>query len=69
MSFINKTSLLAFFSLLYISLQSKKDSALSLFFYKDLIVTSIENTVTMRNLQYNKIYINSKIATPNQDLK
>ena len=70
MSFINKKLLLiTFFSLLHISSQKQEDSAISLFFKKDSILTSIEDTVTMRNLQFNKIYINSKIATPNQDLK
>ena len=41
----------------------------SVFFNKDSFLTSMEDTQTMRSLQYNKIYINSKIATPNQDLK
>jgi hypothetical protein len=70
MSFINSKLILTFFSLFFISYQSKEDSnAFSLFFNKDTILTSIEDTENMRSLQYNKIYINSKIANPNQNLK
>ena len=62
--------ILIFFSVLYISFQSEDDSkALSLFFNKDSFLTSIEPTETMRNLQNNKIYINTQIAEPNQNLK
>ena len=49
------------------SQENSKD--FSVFFNKDSFLTSMEDTQTMRSLQYNKIYINSKIATPNQDLK
>ena len=49
------------------SQENSKD--FSAFFNKDSFLTSMEDTQTMRSLQYNKIYINSKIATPNQDLK
>ena len=70
MSFINSKLILTFFSLFFISYQSKEDSnAFSLFFNKDTILTSIEDTENMRSLQYNKIFINSKIANPNQNLK
>ena len=70
MSFINSKLVLIFFSLFFISYQSKEDSNdFSLFFNKDTILTSIEDTENMRSLQYNKIYINSKIANPNQNLK
>ena len=70
MSFFNYNRILIICSLFYISFQSEKDSkVLSLFFNKESIITSSEPTETMRNLQCNKIYINTKIAEPNQNLK
>ena len=68
MSFINRKLILFFFliSLLNISFQSKE---FSFFFNKNSFLTSIEDTQTMRSLQYNKIFITSKIAIPNQNLK
>ena len=68
MSFINRKLILFFFliSLLNISFQSQE---FSIFFNKNSFLTSIEDTQTMRSLQYNKIFITSKIAIPNQNLK
>ena len=70
MSFFNFKRILIIFSLFYISFQSEVDSkVLSLFFNKDSFLTSSEPTETMRNLLNNKIYINTRIGEPNQNLK
>ena len=37
--------------------------------FKDSTLTSVDTTETMRNLQYNKIYINSKIGSNNKNIK
>ena len=68
MSFINRKLILFFFliSLLNISFQSQE---FSIFFNKNSFLISIEDAQTMRSLQYNKIFITSKIAIPNQNLK
>ena len=66
----NLKHLLIFFSLLYISSQSQEYSKeFSLFFNKNSFLTSINDTQTMRSIQYNKIYLTSKIAAPNQNLR
>ena len=70
MLFIIPKILIIFFPLINLSNQSEEDSKeLSLFFNKDDILISVDNTETMRNLQYNKIYINSKISKPTKNLK
>ena len=70
MLYISPKIILIFFPLFLFSNQSEEDSKdLSLFFNKDNILTSIDNTETMRNLQYNKIYIKTKISSPYQNLK
>ena len=70
MSYFNSNLLLIFFSLAYISYQSEENTkVLSLIFNKDAFLTTVDNTENMRILQNNKIYLNTKIATPIQNLK
>ena len=71
MSFINKKIIILFFSCLFhISNQIEETSKdLSLLFNKDPIKQTNDNIEKMSNLLYNKIYINTKIATPNQSIK
>jgi len=71
MSFINKNIIIFFFSCLFhISKQVQETSKdLSLLFNKDPIKQTNDNIEKMSNLLYNKIYINTKIAIPNQSIK
>ena len=59
-----------FFLLFIITYEYNSESnSLSLIIYKDQTLTSIDTTETMRNLQYNKIYINSRIGSNNKSIK
>ena len=53
-------------SLILLAYESK---SITLSLYKDPILTSVDTTETMRNLQFNKIYINSKIGSNNKIIK
>ena len=53
-----------------ITYEYKEDSkSLILKLYRDQILTSVDTSETMRHLQYNKIYINSKIGSNDKSIK
>ena len=50
--------------------ESKEESrSINMKIYRDQILTSSDTTETMRNIQYNKIYINSKIGSSDKSIK
>ena len=50
--------------------ESKEESkSINMKIYRDQILTSSDTTETMRNIQYNKIYINSIIGSRNKSIK
>ena len=59
------------FFLLLINTKEYKESSNSIILTvnKDEILSSVDTTETMRNIQYNKIYINSKIGSNNKNIK
>ena len=53
-----------------ITYEYKEDSkSVILKLYRDQILTSVDTSETMRHLQYNKIYINSKIGSNDKSIK
>ena len=60
--------LVIFVFLLFITIHESKDG-INMKIYKDQILTSSDTTETMRNLQYNKIYINSQIGSNDKSIK
>lgn len=60
--------LVIFIFLLFITIHESKDG-INMKIYKDQILTSSDTTETMRNLQYNKIYINSRIGSNDKSIK
>ena len=59
-----------YFLLFFISYEYNEDSkSIILKIYRDQILTSIDTKETMRQLQYNKIYINSKIGSNDKNMK
>ena len=59
------------FFLLLINTKEYKESSNSIILTinKDEILSSVDTTETMRNIQYNKIYINSKIGSNGKNMK
>ena len=60
--------LVFFIFLLFITIHESKEG-INMKIYKDQILTSSDTTETMRNLQYNKIYINSRIGSNDKSIK
>ena len=60
--------LVIFIFLIFITIHESKDG-INMKIYKDQILTSSDTTETMRNLQYNKIYINSRIGSNDKSIK
>ena len=59
-----------YFLLFFISYEYNEDSkSIIMKIYRDQILTSIDTKETMRQLQYNKIYINSKIGSNGKNMK
>ena len=69
MAFINLKKLLIFFSLFLSYLSKENSKELSIIFNRDPIIQNVNNSEIMSNLFYNRIFINTKIASPNQNIK